>query len=103
MQDQKEREEEAIVEARMLKGQPTHQMALDGMLAQQLASMERTKQNAVPSRRRTRAYGPANNATQTPQQLQNCTSDRPDMARTWQVVGAHVQCLFSDAAHRKDR
>ena len=54
MHDQKEREHEAIVESRMRKGQPTNQMALDGMLAQQLASIEQTKEDAVPSRRRTR-------------------------------------------------
>ena len=77
MQDQKQTEHEAIVESRIRKGQPTHQMALDGMLAQQLASMEQTKEDAVPSRRRTRASVPANGATQTPQQLQNCTNDQP--------------------------
>ena len=48
MQDEKEREDEAasqeaIVESLVRKGQPTNQMALDGMLAQRFASMERTK------------------------------------------------------------
>ena len=73
------------MESRVRKEQPTNQMALDAMLAQQLASMKWTKQDAVPSRRRTRASEPANIATQTPHHLQNCTSDQPgtDGYRSW--------------------
>ena len=79
--------------------QTTNQVAMDEILAQQLALK-------APSRPRTRAHGPTHSAMQTPQQPQNCTSGHPGtdgfmVREPWQMVGAHVQCLFSDAAHLK--
>ena len=60
MKEHKEREQQAIVEP---LEQPTNQIELDGILAQEVASKERRKHDAVPSRRRTRASGPLNSAT----------------------------------------
>ena len=67
MKEDKEMEQQAVVES---LEQRTNQMELDRMLAEQLAPNSGdiwTDYNA--SRRKTRASGPANSATQTPQQL----------------------------------